>query len=261
MAPNDSPSQPISGARDTIIVLGDHSDVGAEEEVDSVEVLSNDNESVPDDDPFEEVSQATKRKATLSAPKTPTAKKRRGKLKASWPFDRHAGVEEITKRYMEILLLCKEEGLLNSTSSGRHIWDKSWNPVRDKLLSIFSCEYPKLKWNKLNFQHRYNIERRRYSLFITFLREPGASYNEATGMVTGTKATFKGFISQYPDGWWLPHIPLGNYGVYKEVFWREKPLGLRLYTCSTDEITDSEEDTTDSEEDDTAESEEATTVP
>lgn len=261
MAPNASPSQSTSGARDTIVVLGDHSDLG-EEETDSVDsVLSDDNESAPDealddDDALEEVSQATKRKATSSAPKTLTAEKRR-KLKTLSPLiDWPIGAEEITKRYMEILLLCKEEGLLDSTRPLLW-WNHTWNPVRDKLLSILSCEFPKFKWKKRHLEHRYNIERRRYILFMSFLRQPWASYDEATDMVVSTKAVFRSFISAYPDAWWLPYRPLGNYGVYKEVFWREKRLELKMSQDSDDER-DCESETG---EDYHGESKDATMVP
>jgi hypothetical protein len=107
MAPN--PSQSFRGICDTIIVLGDHSDVG---------VLSDDNESAPEealdvDDAFEEVSQATKRKATSLAPKTPKAKKRHSKSETSSPLIKVPTKKGITDQFIEILLLYKKEELLN----------------------------------------------------------------------------------------------------------------------------------------------------
>ena len=69
-------------------------------------------------------------------------------------------------------------------------------------------------------------------------------YNVKTGIVTGLKATFKAFILQYPKGSWLHNMPLGNYSIYKKVFWYKKLGRLKLFINEEDDTTESEEDNT-----------------
>lgn len=191
---------------------------------------------------------ARKRKPSSSKEKTSTAKRSRlsqGSTPASSssPAPLRRFTVAITKRYMEVMVACKAEGLLNPTNK------KQWTPVWEKIISVLSSEYPQYKWTKKLVQSKFQTEKKRYSRFITFLARTGTSYNEETGKVEGSEETFDAMEKRYPDSKWLRTTPLGDRGVYEEVFWRENVSGEEIDAISVSEGLEEEDVSTEGEED------------
>lgn len=192
---------------------------------------------------------AGKRKASSSRRTAGTKRRRaaRGTSSSSSPLaSRSSAVRftrPLTKRFMEIMAMCKAEGLLNPTNV------KQWGPVWEKLVSTLSSEYPQLRWSKRVVSNKYSTEKKRYSRFITFLARSGTSYDEESGLVQGSDEAFEAMLRKHPDSGWLRSTPLGNRDVYGDVFWRERASGEEIDPISLSEGTDEEEASTADEED------------
>ncbi|KAI2606619.1 hypothetical protein GGR54DRAFT_414644 [Hypoxylon sp. NC1633] len=125
---------------------------------------------------------------------------------------------EMTARFMRLALKCDLKGLFRSEDAADR------KPAWERISRKMEDAYPDRPFTPEEISAKFEVERRRYRQYVKLCHNYNVKIDEKD-LAHASPRTWKRFLDKYPGGAWLKTQPLGDEGVYQQVYAKESGLG------------------------------------